>query len=573
MAWARDGTLEFEADLPRRESAAPTEELELVPLLSPEKQVSIGTKLGATDREELIHFLRSNSDVFAWSHEDMPSIDPKIMTHRLSIDPSFRPVKQKRRPINKERSDVIVEEFEPRTALKGQAATDFIAELTPPSELSEADLPWTIYVDGSSNEKGCGAGVLLLGPGGERFEYALRFGFRTSNNEAEYEAFIAGLRIARALGASCVKVFSDSQLVVSQIKEEYQAKDSRMEKYLGKVRSHLAQFRTYEVSRVPRAENSNADALAKLASAYETNLARSVPVEILDNPSISEPDLMEIGAPESSWMDPIADFIRGNSPQDPKERRKLARRAARFVVRGEALYRRGFSLPLLRCLTPEEGLYVLREIHEGVCGNHSGARSLSAKVIRQGYYWPTLSQDVKKFVRTCDNCQRYGTIIHQPPELLTPISAPWPFAQWGVDIIGPFPLGRGQTKFAVVAVDYFTKWAEAEALSHITESRVTSFVWTNVICRFGIPQATVTDNGKQFDNAKFKDFCSKLGISHLSSSPAHPQANGQLSYVKTSLSGPTDASKTIPIEKLVNNGLNGLIGYCRDDFYRDPDKE
>ncbi|XP_022158219.1 protein NYNRIN-like [Momordica charantia] len=316
------------------------------------------------------------------------------------------------------------------------------------------------------------------------------------------------------------QVFNDSQLVVSQIKDEYQAKDTRMEKYLGKVRSYLAQFLTYEVSRIPRAENSNADALAKLASAYETDLARSVPVEILDNPSISEPDLMEIGAPESSWMDPIADFIRGNSPQDPKERRKLAWRVARFVVRDGALYRRGFSLPLLRCLTPEEGLYVLREVHEGVCGNHSGARSLSAKVIRQGYYWPTLSQDAKKFVRTCDNCQRYGNVIHQPPELLTPISASWPFRQWGVDIIGPFPLGKGQTKFAVVAVDYFTKWAEVEALSHITESRVTSFVWTNIICRFGIPKAIVTDNGKQFDNAKFKDFCSKLGISHLRSSPA-----------------------------------------------------
>ncbi len=74
-------------------------------------------------------------------------------------------------------------------------------------------------------------------------------------------------------------------------------------------------------------------------------------------------------------------------------------------------------------------------------------------------------------------------------------------------------------------------YTAGEALSHITESRVTSFVWTNIICRFGIPQAIVTDNGKQFDNAKFKDFCSKLGISHLSSSPAHPQANGQVEAV------------------------------------------
>ncbi|XP_022158860.1 uncharacterized protein LOC111025322 [Momordica charantia] len=318
-------------------------------------------------------------------------------------------------------------QFEPRTALKGQAVADFIAELTPPPELSRPDLPWTIYVDGSSNERGCGAGILLLAPGSERFEYALRFSFRTSNNEAEYEALLTGLRIARALGASHIKVFSDSQLVVSQIKEEYQAKDSRMEKYLSKVRSYLIQFRTYEVSQVPRAENSNANALAKLALAYETDLARSVPVEILDGPSILEPDLMEVDTPEPSWMDPIVDFIKGNSPPDPKEHKKMARKAARFVIQDGALYRRSFSLPLLKCVTLEEGLYVLREIHEGVCGNHSGARSLSAKVVRQGYYWPTLDQDAKKFVRTCDNCQCFRNIIHHPPELLTPISAPWPF--------------------------------------------------------------------------------------------------------------------------------------------------
>ncbi|XP_022152233.1 uncharacterized protein LOC111020002 [Momordica charantia] len=321
-------------------------------------------------------------------------------------------------------------QFEPRTALKGQAVADFIAELTPPPQLAKSDPLWTIYVDGSSNEKGCGAGILLLAPGGERFEYALRFNFQTSNNEAEYEALLVGLRLAKGLGAIQIKVFSDSQLVVNQIKGEYQTKYFRMEKYLSKVRSHLTQFETYEVSQVPRSENSNADALAKLASAYETDLARSVPVEILDNPSILDPEVMEIDTPSPSWMDPIVMFIKGISPQDSNEQKKMARKAARFILRDGALYRRGFSLPLLNCVTPVEGLYILREIHEG---------------------------DAKQFVKTCDNCQRFANIIHQPPELLTPISDPWPFAQWGVDIIGPFPLGKGQTKFVVVAVDYFTK--------------------------------------------------------------------------------------------------------------------
>ncbi|XP_022143565.1 uncharacterized protein LOC111013434 [Momordica charantia] len=355
-----------------------------------------------------------------------------------------------------------------------------------------------VYVDGSSNEKRCGAGVLLLAPDGMRFEFVLRFNFHTSNNEAEYEALLGGLCMAKRLGATHLLIFSDSQLIVNQIKEDYQTKDPRMEKYLGKVRSHLAYFQTYEISQIPRSQNSNSDALAKLASAYETDLARSVPVEILDNPSILEPDMMEIDSHPPSWMEPIKDFLGGKVPADPRETKKMTRKAARYLLRDGTLYRRGFCLPLLKCISKEDGYYVLREVHEGVCGNHSRARSLSAKV---------------------------------PAELLIPISAPWPFAQWGVNLIGPFPLGKGQAKYAVVAVDYFTKWAEAEALSTITEARVTNFIWTNVVCCFGIPNAIVTDNGRHFDNAKFKDFCLKLGISHLCSSPAHPKANGQVKEI------------------------------------------
>ncbi|XP_022149378.1 uncharacterized protein LOC111017809 [Momordica charantia] len=390
-----DKSLESKADLPqvgKREFFATTEELELVPLLSPERQVSIGTKLGATDREEFINFLRTNSNVFAWSHENMPGIDPKIM--------------------------------------------------------------------------------------------------------AEYEALLAGLRVAKGLRAVHIKVFSDSQLVVNQIREKYQAKDSRMEKYLTKVRSHLAQLKTYEVNQVPRSENSNADALAKLASAYETDLARSVPVEILDNPSILEPDLMEVDTPTPSWMDLIVEFIKGNLPQDPKEHKKMARKVAQFILRDGALYRQGFSLPLLKCVTPEDGNYIIREIHEGVCGNHSGAR-----------HYPSASRAAHPYLGPMA-IRTMGGGYHRS------------FFSW-----------QRANQFAGVTVDYFTKWAEAEALFHITETRVTSFIWTDIVCRFGIPNAIVTDNGKQFDNAKFKDFCRRLGISHLSSSPAHPKANGQVEAI------------------------------------------
>ena len=84
----------------------------------------------------------------------------------------------------------------------------------------------------------------------------------------------------------------------------------------------------------------------------------------------------------------------------------------------------------------------------------------------------------------------------------------------------------GQVKYAVVAVDYFTKWAEAEPLATITEKKVTDFVWRSIICRFGVPHTIITDNGKQFDNANFREFCSNLGIKVSYASPTHPQTNG-----------------------------------------------
>ena len=107
-------------------------------------------------------------------------------------------------------------------------------------------------------------------------------------------------------------------------------------------------------------------------------------------------------------------------------------------------------------------------------------------------------------------------------------TSPGPFQQWGLDILGPLPIGRGQCKFIIVAVDYFTKWAEAEPLATILEQKVSNFVWRSIICRFGILRSLESDNGKQFDNPKFRDICAELEIKNYYSSPAHPQSNGQV---------------------------------------------
>ncbi|CAL2272242.1 unnamed protein product [Prunus armeniaca] len=128
----------------------------------------------------------------------------------------------------------------------------------------------------------------------------------------------------------------------------------------------------------------------------------------------------------------------------------------------------------------ELGDYVLQEVHSGVCDDHSGSRSLAHKVFRQGYFWPTLHQDANVLVKKCDKCQRFGSVPHIPAEPLSPIVSPWPFAQWGLDLIGPMPQGKGQV--------------EAEALATITTTKMEDFIWTNICCQFGIPYAIIASS-------------------------------------------------------------------------------
>ena len=115
------------------------------------------------------------------------------------------------------------------------------------------------------------------------------------------------------------------------------------------------------------------------------------------------------------------------------------------------------------------------------------------------------------------------------------MTASWPFAQWGLDIMGPFPIVMRQLKFLIVDIHYFTKWVEVKALTTITEKNVRSFVWRNIICRYRIPRALVSDNGKQFDNDSFRDFCSQSRIKNHYSSCTHPQANEQVEVTNRSL--------------------------------------
>ena len=208
-----------------------------------------------------------------------------------------------------------------------------------------------------------------------------------------------------------------------------------MKKCLNKVKQLVKKFKEASFVQLLREENMEADALAKIASA-------GVPMDEFDKiqytPSIDLPEVHQIGGKEN-WMTPIVIYLKdGRLPEDKDEARKLRVRAPKYVLIDEVLYKRGFSQPYLRCLAPDESNYVLREVYEEACGNHSGARALVHKVVCAGYYWPTIQADAKAYVKVCDQCQRFSNILKRPSKYLIPMMAPWPFAQWGLDILGHF---------------------------------------------------------------------------------------------------------------------------------------
>ncbi|VFR03695.1 unnamed protein product, partial [Cuscuta campestris] len=191
-------------------------------------------------------------------------------------------------------------------------------------------------------------------------------------------------------------------------------------------------------------------------------------------------------------------------------------------------YKRAFGGPLLRCLTRAEAERVIAEVHEGVCAAHQMSRTLAQRIILLGYFWPTMNQDCEKYVQRCKTFQVFYKFPGRPATYSHPVSNVIPFARFGMDIIGAFPQAQGRKKYVMVAIDYFTKWVEAEAYATITTKKCQRFVWKNIITRFGSPRNIVTDNGPQFWNPGFTKYLEDFGITHNKAFVAYPQGNGQV---------------------------------------------
>ena len=204
-------------------------------------------------------------------------------------------------------------------------------------------------------------------------------------------------------------------------------------------------------------------------------------------------------------------------------------------MNGDALYKRSWDNLHLRCVTEEEGQQIMEEIHGGEEGHHMNGQALVRKITKLGYFWLTMNEDCRKYVQKCHKCQIHAKLWHQPPVSLQPMSTPWPFATWGIDIIGRImPKSSNGHEYILVAVDYFTKWVEAASYHVLNAKKVAQFIRSNIICRYGVPFEIITDNGSHFQK-EVVDLMKKYKIQHHRSSPYRPQTNGAIEAANKTL--------------------------------------
>ncbi|XP_071740249.1 uncharacterized protein [Rutidosis leptorrhynchoides] len=283
---------------------------------------------------------------------------------------------------------------------------------------------WELHTDGASSEEGVGTGLVLTIPEGEEHTYALKFCFYASNNEAEYEALLSDFRIATEMGIKHLRAYTDSQIVAQQVNGAFEAKYVSMKCYLQLVEKVSKNFNTLEVVQISRNKNKKADVLSKL----------------------------------------VVIATDGTLPDDTIKERQIKVSAPLYVLENGLLYRKSYNGPNLRCLTPQQAVDVVKEMHEGLCAQHFGYRNIVARIIRQGYYWQTIYRDNAETI----------------------------------------------TAFAI---DFFTKWVEAKVLTWITGENMKKFVWNDIICRYGLPNEIANGQVEVTNKEILAGIKARLGLS------------------------------------------------------------
>ena len=368
---------------------------------------------------------------------------------------------------------IILTEFDitytPQKAIKGQALADFLAEHPIPADSPLAcEFPdeevmhvegdnsrWEMYFDGASSirpTKGkqipkirAGVGLVFVTPEGGILQHSFALTEPCTNNEAEYEALIAGLELALSLEIKKLHVYGDSQLIISQVMGEYRVLKPELIKYHERALELMKGIPEIIYEKVSRATNGKADALARVAKElcepedtevhitvrnrrplfphFNDETERSRRSQKCDaSGSLGEPVAETMTAQsEVDWRQPFLDYFKhGTLPQEKSMQEQLKKRALRYVYINETLYRRSYDQLWLRCVSEQEVQQIMEEVHSGLCGAHQSGPKMRLKIKRLGYYWPSMVSDCEKHAKKCHLCQIHGDFIHRHPNPLHP---------------------------------------------------------------------------------------------------------------------------------------------------------
>jgi ribonuclease HI len=270
--------------------------------------------------------------------------------------------------------------------IKSQVLVYFVVDWTLLTHNFDEEIPtpWIVQCDGAWCHKGVGISAVITSPTGVVIRYATQLIFakeeHSMNNTTEYETLLLALRKMKALGQQNFIIRIDSKVIQEHIEKESEAKTPVLMKYLEKVREMERHFKGYIVQHIPRDDNNEADRLAKVAAKNQEMLP-DVFFEIIKEPSIKEEKARIVSVVQTpDWRAEIIAYLRGHyEPQDELQEKRLKQRARGYAVVNGEMYKSRVTEPWLRCITSEKGFELLKEIHSGFCGAHTGIRALAGK--------------------------------------------------------------------------------------------------------------------------------------------------------------------------------------------------
>ncbi|GKB02018.1 reverse transcriptase domain-containing protein [Tanacetum coccineum] len=493
----------------------------------PEQKVTIGIQFSPACRLQLINLLKDNKDVFAWQPSDMIGVPRRIIQHSLNVNLSITPVAQKRRVLGPEKSKAVMKKVEDGLSTIGSELRGICGQhghqkqdgtgddnghsinLRQPSEGIRANPKKTKAVADMQSLNTLKEMQSLSGKLAALNRFLSRFAERalpffktlkniTKENKDDYRWTVDAERAFQEMKKLIIELPTLTTLGLKETLYVYLAasKDAVITdqpikqilnklKVSGKLAKYMVELGAYNITYVPRNAIKGqvlADFLNEVPSIKlersSTNNEAEYEALLAGLRIVEKMKVRALKATVDSKL--VACQLNGEFDSSNEGMTKYLTKAKEHV----ALFKRGVW-------------------------NACGARSIAAKIMRQGYYWPSMHRDTKEMVDNCHSCQIHASVPRLLKTHLTSIMSLWPFHHWGLDILGPLTEGLDKLKFIIVAIDYFTNWMEAKPLAKTTGKEAQKFVWENIACIFGLPRVIVTDNETQLVNDPFKSWCKK----------------------------------------------------------------